>query len=427
MRFRTILTFGLLTLVGSNTLAQQGTSPHGRLSIDTDCNTCHRTEAWTPLREALAFSHSMQTGFPLTGSHQRVACASCHIDLRFDEPHTGATECATCHVDVHQGAYAETCIDCHNTASFQDVEGIGVHARTSFPLTGTHTQLTCVSCHRDDIGGAFSPLETTCASCHEADYADARSVDHVAAGFPTECETCHNTLHWQGTLFDHVAASEGFALLGAHDALACESCHRQPDLTPLFSPADDQDCIACHQPDYDSEHAGSGFPTACLECHSINTWEDADFDHMTASNGFDLLGAHDALACESCHNLPDLTPLFNPSSDQDCITCHQPDYDAEHTGTSFPTTCIDCHTTATWSGATFDHDALYFPIYSGKHNNKWGNDCKSCHLQPNNYTFFSCEGACHEHTQNKMDDKHRGENGYAFDFPLCLNCHPNGH
>ncbi|MDZ4698140.1 MAG: cytochrome c3 family protein [Rhodothermales bacterium] len=426
MRRTALLIVWLLTLAGSTAYAQQGTSPHGVLTIDSDCNACHRTEAWAPLREAMAFSHNMQTDFPLTGSHQRVNCASCHIDLRFDEPHVAATECATCHLDVHQGAYSQNCADCHNTTLFQDVEGIGVHARTSFPLTGTHAQLTCVTCHTDDVGGAFTSLESTCESCHQDDYDHATSLDHVAAGFPLTCETCHNTVNWQGTLFDHQLASNGFVLLGAHEQEPCSACHRSPDLTPIFAAQNDQDCISCHQPDYTDEHAGSGFPTTCLECHSTETWDGATFDHVLASEGFALIGAHDALACETCHSMPDLTPLFTPANDQDCITCHQQDYSDEHTGTGFPNTCLDCHNTTTWDGATFDHDDLYFPIYSGNHRGEWSNNCQSCHLQPANYASFSCEGACHEHTKAKMDNEHQGENGYTFDFPLCLNCHPNG-
>ncbi|MEZ4699294.1 MAG: cytochrome c3 family protein [Rhodothermales bacterium] len=501
MRSILLLFAGLLVAMPLRAqVTPQGTSPHGDLTIGVGCDACHKTEGWTPLREPLAFSHSMQTGFPLTGSHNRVACASCHIDLRFDEPAVAATECATCHVDVHQGAYLEACVDCHNTTLFQDVEGIAIHTRTSFPLTGTHAQLNCTSCHTNDTGGAFTAIETECASCHQEDYDGARSIDHVAAGFPTECETCHNAVGWQGAVFEHAIASNGFSLLGAHDALACAACHRSPDLTPIFSarndqdcyschqedyddhhantgfpttcvdchspdswdgaafdhvlasdgfallgahetlqceschslpdltplfnPAGDQDCITCHQPDYNANHAGSGFPTTCLNCHGTTTWEGADFDHVAASNGFALVGAHNKLACENCHSLPDLTPLFNPSDNEDCITCHQPDYNANHAGSGFPTTCLECHNTTDWDDTSaFDHDGLYFRIYSGKHRGRWSNNCQTCHLQANNYPYFSCEGACHQHTQTRMDNEHRGKNGYAFDFPTCLNCH----
>ena len=41
-------------------------------------------------------------------------------------------------------------------------------------------------------------------------------------------------------------------------------------MRPLFNPTSDQDCAECHQADYDDEHAGTGFPTTCLECHNTN-------------------------------------------------------------------------------------------------------------------------------------------------------------
>ena len=203
-----------------------------------------------------------------------------------------------------------------------------------------------------------------------------------------------------------------------------------PDLSLVFQPPpnNDQDCITCHQSDYDANHTGSNFPTTCTTCHNLDTWADATFDHVTASNGFNLLGAHEMLQCTSCHTVPDYALTFTPppANDQDCYTCHKQDYDNNHAGSGFSTNCIDCHNPNNWGDVNFDHDNLYFPIYSGKHKGKWGNDCQTCHLQPNNFAFFSCEGACHEHTQPKMDNKHDNVNGYAFDFPLCLSCHPNG-
>lgn len=365
----------------------------------------------------------MQTGFPLTGSHTATNCTSCHIDLKFGEPEAAPDDCSTCHVDVHQGSFGQNCVDCHNTSLFQDIEGIALHAQTSFPLAGTHAQLNCISCHTDDANGAFTPLETGCISCHEEDYENALSVDHVAAGFPTQCETCHNDLQWQGTLFEHVLASNGFELIGAHDQIACASCHRSPDLTPIFETTNDQNCISCHQNDYDDEHAGSGFPTACLDCHNQNTWDDAIFDHIAASEGFALLGAHEQLSCASCHNLPDLTLLYQPppTSDQECITCHQNDYDDEHAGSGFPTTCLDCHTLNTWDDANFDHitSSGGFGLL-GAHE---ALQCTSCHTTPDLALLFSpvptndqeCI-ACH---QSDYDDEHAGSG-----FPTtCIDCH----
>ncbi|MFK7845328.1 MAG: hypothetical protein AB8G77_08510 [Rhodothermales bacterium] len=486
--------------------AQQASlSPHGEIDLQIDCASCHRTEGWTPILDEPDFDHNKQTRFALTGSHLGTQCASCHLEDRFDEPTASATQCAVCHIDVHQGAFSENCVDCHNTSLFQDVEGIGIHAQTNFPLTGSHAQLTCISCHTDDANGAFTPLETACVDCHEDDYNASVLVDHVAAGFPLECESCHTDLQWQGALFEHLIASSGFDLIGAHEGLACASCHESPDLASIFMPANDQDCISCHQEDYDDEHAGSGFPTTCIDCHNQDDWDDAEeidhfaisdgfalvgahqqvscgschnipdyslifqpadnqdcischqedyddehagsgfpltcldchnqddwddaeeIDHLALSGSFALVGAHQEVNCSSCHNIPDYSLIFHPAGNEDCISCHQDDYDDEHNGTGIPVTCIDCHNQDDWDDADFDHDRQYFPIFSGEHRDAWDRkNCLTCHLQPQDFSLFSCEGACHEHTESKMNNEHRGVSGYVFEPVACLSCHPDG-
>ncbi|HMB92089.1 MAG TPA: cytochrome c3 family protein [Rhodothermales bacterium] len=397
---------------------EQGNRMHGGFTIDIDCSTCHKATGWTPLRDSLAFDHGQQTSFPLTGRHAQAECANCHLDARFDMPKVAANDCASCHVDVHQGEFAGACVDCHNTTSFEMVNGLEVHSQTSFPLTGAHMQISCESCHTSDQGGAFTLLDTDCLSCHEPDYEEA----HGEQGFPTTCASCHNTLAWAATpLFDHAAVANGFALLGAHEPLECVACHEEPDFEPAFQPASQDDCFTCHQPDYEEEHAGTGFPTTCLECHTINTWDDATFEHATVANGFALVGAHDLLECSSCHGPPPgFDPLFQPASQDDCFTCHQPDYDDAHAGSGFPTTCIDCHNTNNWEDADFEHAAVAngFALV-GAH---MPLPCSACHSPPpifdplfqptNQDDCFTCH-------QSDYEDEHGGTG-----FPTaCLECH----
>jgi len=481
-------------------------SPHGALPQSLDCTDCHTATAWKPIRVPLQFDHNGQTRFPLTGQHQRVPCLVCHLDARFDEPRLAPEACASCHVDVHQGNQGSRCGDCHSTNAFKDVRGLAAHAQTAFPLTGAHLQITCEACHRDARGGAFTTLNSECFACHQTNYASAKTVDHVAAGFPKDCTTCHSTLTWAGGVaFDHQTASRGrFALLGAHRDLRCASCHTPPTGTLHFQPSGQNDCFACHQADYAREHGGAGFPTTCVSCHTVDTWDaafdhltatsgrfglvgahtplactschlsgtnelrfpapsnqndcvachqadynrqhsgsgfsttcldchtvnnwDANFDHLTATSGrFGLVGAHTPLACTSCH-VPGGTGLVfpTPSNQNDCLACHQADYTREHNGSGFPTDCLACHTTSTFIGADFrDHDAQYFPIYSGAHNNRWNKTCSTCHTSASNYAVFTCL-VCHEHDQTRMDDKHRGRSGYVYDSQECYRCHANG-
>jgi hypothetical protein len=147
----------------------------------------------------------------------------------------------------------------------------------------------------------------------------------------------------------------------------------------------------------------------------------ATFDH--GATAFPLTGAHRTATCSACH----ADGVYGGKS-TDCVSCHQADYaattDPGHAAAQFPTTCTNCHTTTSWSGATFDHDAPYFPIYSGPHRGRW-TSCATCHTSTASYQQFTCL-TCHEHNQTAMDDKHANRSGYRYDSQACYSCHPRG-
>ncbi len=342
-----IAVMAVVPAVGS--AQRDGLNPHGMLSATVGCDACHTTEGWRPTKVPLEFDHS-DVGFPLAGKHGDIECANCHLDLLFDEPKISTTGCTGCHVDVHRGRLSADCTTCHNTTVFSDVRGVEIHAKTSLPLSGAHVQLSCESCHPNDRDGAFTTQQTSCVSCHDSDYRGAQPIDHVAAGFPVDCQQCHSTLAWSFSVaFDHIAVSRGFALLGRHSQIRCSSCHEAGTTGSQFTPVDQNDCIACHQSDYERQHAGTGFPTNCLTCHTVDSWGDGTFA---------------------------------------------------------------------------DHDAQFFPIFSGAHRGRW-TDCQTCHATAGNFQVFTCFN-CHEHDRSGMDDKHREEGGYVYESNACYSCHPDG-
>lgn len=316
-----------------------GSNPHGPLPQGLDCSACHTPDAWRPLKSPLPFDHAKATGFALTGRHATATCAQCHTDLRFDQPGTGASACAGCHADVHQGRIAGDCARCHTTSTFREVPAVALHARAGFPLSGAHLQAPCESCHRNDRGGAFSPVPLDCISCHREDYQSAVSPDHAAAGFPTDCQQCHATLTWTGGVaFDHPRAANGYSLVGAHALLRCAGCHVSPGLSLRFTPANQNDCLTCHTGEYQRAHGAAGFPTTCSDCHSQDTWGGANFDH---SRYFPLSGPHD-VSCSGCHTTKGDFAQFN------CLTCHtQAATDPRHQDVSGYTydsaACYRCH------------------------------------------------------------------------------------
>ena len=77
-----------------------------------------------------------------------------------------------------------------------------------------------------------------------------------------------------------------------------------------------------------------------------------------------------------------------------------------------------------WQPAFLANHDTFFPVFTGAHDGAW-NDCSECHTNSATFTEFSCLN-CHEHAQPKMDKKHVGMTGYAYESTACFGCHPTG-
>ena len=112
-----------------------------------------------------------------------------------------------------------------------------------------------------------------------------------------------------------------------------------------------------------------------------------------------------------------------------CFGCHSTEYNnttnPNHVSAGFPTACESCHSENAWIPSTWDHDNMYFPIYSGKHRNEWA-QCIDCHTTAGVFTTFSCID-CHEHNDKaEVDDDHDKVTGYSYNSSACYSCHPTG-
>ena len=387
--------------------------PHASLGYSKICGDCHASmTTW----KGAAFNH--QTfAFPLTGAHLSVSCLGCHADNVFRGKPTSCVSChqakyaATTNPPHSASGFSTACESCHTTSLW--TTGAFSHSATSFPLEGAHAATSCTSCHGD---GVYRGKPTTCISCHQRQY-DAALPPHAASGFSTACKDCHASMvTWKGAVFDHQATS--FPLTGAHLAVGCNGCHADNVYNGKSTA-----CASCHQAKYSATtnppHAAAGFSTSCESCHSSSTWLGAIFDHSTTR--FPLTGAHRSTSCSGCHS----DGVYRGKT-MICSGCHIAKYNAttnpNHAAASFPTTCESCHTTTSWLGATFDHDGRYFPIYSGKHKDRW-NTCADCHTSPTSFAVFSCFQC---HLKSVMDEKHKGRAGYSYDSAKCYACHPTG-
>lgn len=306
------------------------------------------------------------------------------------------------------------CEDCHTSDSWYVKTGKMRfnHDLTDFKLTGQHKKVECRACHGNLI---FKSTPKNCSNCHNDIHQNTTSY---------ECETCHNAESWLVKNINDIHNKMRFPVLGVHQNVNCNSCHLS--YNQLRFEIKGINCVDCHKKDYEQaknpNHLLSKFSLDCTHCHSLESkgWRGKNFTHTF----FPLVGGHSIQNCFSCHNQSSFAGL-----DKNCKSCHQKDYDLaqnpNHRNLNISTNCEVCHTINGWSPARFDdHDNIYFPIYTGKHRNKW-NVCTDCHTDPNNYSVFSCIN-CHKHRKSKMDEKHRGVNGYVWESNACYNCHPTG-
>ncbi len=139
------------------------------------CADCHVVASFAQVR----FDHG-QTRFPLTGLHDKVACASCHVAGAGGVVHYRPLEvaCASCHADPHAGQFAPAagvasdCTHCHDVRGWKPSSFAHRPPFTAFVLEGRHQKVTCAACHGEipAPGGVhitrFKGLPTTCAGCH---------------------------------------------------------------------------------------------------------------------------------------------------------------------------------------------------------------------------------------------------------------------
>jgi hypothetical protein len=200
----------------------------------------------------------------------------------------------------------------------------------------------------------------------------------IGVAMLSACDLDYPTTTWTDPDYDHSALSDGFDLTGPHEGSACTSCHAPPNYDLIYDPADNQDCVACHEEDYEAQHGSDGYPTTCLTCHNGEVWERGPLDHEVESGGFDLTGPHEDAGCEACHAPSDFEVIFEPANDEDCVACHEAEYQAQHASDGYPTTCLSCHDGEVWERGPFDHE-----VESGGFE-LWGThtvlNCESCHV-----------------------------------------------
>lgn len=298
------------------------------------------------------------------------------------------------------------CESCHTEAGWTPIRAIPEfdHNQTKFPLRGLHEGVQCTQCH---VKPVFTNVGAKCSSCH---------ADLHKGQFGAACEQCHSVKGWNVAIQQVKEHQNRFPLIGGHAALECETCHTGA-ATGQFQGLSTA-CYSCHAKTYQNtsgpSHVATAFPTTCEQCHSVNTWFDAKFDHSKFTN-FALTGVHTTLQCTQCH----IGGQFK-GTPATCVGCHLPAFQGtdnpSHVKLNLPQTCQNCHTTAAWMPAFFDHALVGFAL-TGAHAPL---QCSQCHTN-NNYNLTNTECvSCHLKNFQDTSNPNHAQSGFP---QTCATCH----
>jgi hypothetical protein len=307
------------------------------------------------------------------------------------------------------GSLSIPCQNCHTLSGWKPIRAVPEfdHNTTKYPLRGMHEGVSCTQCHTKMV---FTNVGKQCADCH---------ADLHKGQMGANCEQCHNVKGW------HVAVQQinqhlnRFPLIGAHATLDCDACHRSAAVGQFqgLSTA----CVSCHQQDFINtkaagiDHVALKLPTTCEQCHSMDNWMGAKFDHLQFT-GFALTGAHATLDCNACH----IGGKF-AGTPATCVGCHLADFNKTnnppHATANFPTTCQTCHNTTAWDPATFDHNTFTkFPLTGGH----VGVACNLCHINGQFVGTPTDCASCHMKDFNGTTNPNHVTSGFP---TTCQQCH----
>ncbi len=287
------------------------------------CVDCHKEDSFRKVGNLNGFDHD-RTSYALEGKHEAVDCKKCHKSEHMTDPLPHNT-CASCHKDYHEGQFAgivvtPDCASCHTVQGFaESTYSLEQHAKTKFPLDGSHIATPCFACHKQDDKWKFKGLGVRCVDCHK----DVHGGQIAEKWYPNKaCEQCHVTSTWKDNRFDH--SKTAFALKGAHTQQDCRACH-VPDAEFKYGkfaglPAT---CSQCHQEVHNKQFDVKGV-TDCARCHTNDDWKVKKFNHNKTN--FKLEGKHANVECAGCHKeITQAGQSFVQYKFEQvaCVTCHQ--------------------------------------------------------------------------------------------------------
>ncbi|MBI3775702.1 MAG: hypothetical protein HY273_09155 [Gammaproteobacteria bacterium] len=442
---------------GTGRLAVKGTNskpgiPH--IAIVSDCNACHKTDAWLPA----AVDHN-------TVSPSQCADVGCHANSKSGKHNIAgfntSNMCDSCHNRLSKGWVpaktfdhkeiqpATPCATCHN--------GFGNLAKKGQNFITNHilTTAACDTCHTSNT--AWIPATTDhslfnngCSNCHTGTYKGAvgKAGKHLIGLLTSDiCEACHDKKPglWIPIIkFNHDSTTlkncsnchngtlaRGMSVAHPRTTTNCASCHT--NASPWARPVSGQmnhteigsaACAdsGCHATSRSASHITIRLPL-CDNCHNTSVWKPVvTVDHtlvvgncVSCHNNAPIIGKrglHDQAittdTCDACHFIPPQTfashrtPFrHDQATAATCVSCHNVRYAAfgyktpSHMTTS--DNCNSCHASTQWT----------YPATHTDHTQVTGT-CEHCHngttrgrAKPSNHcpTTLDC-GTCHGSTSS---------------------------
>jgi hypothetical protein len=368
---------------------------HLEAGSSQECARCHSEHngedfplvKWDPK----AFDHK-QAGYALEGKHAGLACNQCHkpdhvspaerakIKVKdLSKTFLGIpTTCTACHQDQHQGRLGTNCLQCHSYNDWKTVTvGQFDHSKTKYPLTGMHAQVGCAKCHTPgpDNKPRYAGIPFgKCSDCHS---------DPHHGSFAQTCQTCHNTSGWKkvsteavNQRFDH--SKTKYPLLGKHQTVECESCHKGGDFKKPLAFAK---CMDCHQPDpHKGQFAKRPDGGECSACHNVEGFKPSTFGLKEHSGtAYPLQGKHADLQCAQCHIPKGRDTVFKIKFQQ-CTDCHSDKHNGQFAAAPYFNACERCHNLQGYRPSTFSlarHKETRF-VLTGGH---VAIPCSDCHKE----------------------------------------------
>jgi hypothetical protein len=364
-----------------------------------DCDVCHSNNS--PFNPATNFTHAGITSNCESchnGSVNNVAAGALGKAQATDHPATTA-DCGSCHAignNFTDGTFDHTgivsnCSSCHGDSPTNTPVGPKKnpgHVLTSQDCSVCHVPGTFKNAVFDHAG-----IVNNCASCHDGVTATGKDAKVSPAHIVTneDCSVCHNPTAFAAAKFDHTGVvNKGINCATCHDGATARGKTPPPDHVPTT-----QDCSVCHQTTgfIPGTFDHTGIVNNCRSCHDGKFAIGKTDTHVQTNQD-----------CSVCHftklPLSFTGAIFDHTGIVDnCVSCHDGGtaigMDAKtspaHLATSLD--CHNCHTTATFKGGTWVHDA------------STANNCKSCH-NPTDGVATYYNSTTHLNTNEQCDVCH---------------------